>query len=303
MKIVKRVLAGIALVYGAISARIFLNVSKPKTSSHETAEEYDLNIGSYDSDFTDKLDKEEVKIQSNKGYELYGWWSPSEGAKRTVILVHGITSNIFGMLKYYDLYHRKGFNVLMYDHRNHGLSGGKNTTLGYHEKEDLETCVQWVRARVGDEGIISTHGESMGAAVAIQHAGIYGSVDFLVADCPFADLNKQLLDVIKREQKLPLWVGLPGASLLSKVSGNGWYKQSSPMDVIEDVTMPLLIIHGEADTYITPDHAQALYDGKINGYRQLFYANNADHAESIIKDKDNYYKIVEEFIETSTSAE
>lgn len=297
MKVLKKVFGIIALIYAAIGVRIFMNVQKPKTASHEKAKEFDMKQGSYTDEMLHEIPKEEVTIPSTMGYELHGWWVPSEGSDKTIILVHGITSNIYGSLKYYWLYRDMGFNVLLYDHRNHGKSGGSGTTLGYHEKHDLEACIEWVMDKVGPDSVIGTHGESMGAATVIQHASDYESVDFVVADCPFADLSRQLREVIGREQKLPLWIGLPGASLVSKLTGNGWYAESSPIRVIGEMTAPLLIIHGENDAYITPDHAQDLHDAKIKGYRELYFAKGADHAESIIKDRENYVETVTGFID------
>lgn len=294
---VRWLLGGVGLAYAGMGALVHRNVRKPNTFSHQDAFEFDRDQGAYTDELVDQLPKEVVSIPSEMGYNLFAYWIPFEGSKRTVILVHGITSNIFGALKYYELYRNMGFNVLTYDHRNHGRSGGTETTLGFHEKKDLETCIQWVKDKVGQESLVGTHGESMGAGTVIQHAATYPTLNFVVADCPFADLTRELMEVSKREHPIPMWMALPVASLMSKLRGNGWYKEASPIRMIDRIEIPLMIIHGAEDTYITPDHAQDLYDAKTKGLKGLYFAQNADHAQSIIKDRDNYIAEVRGFLE------
>lgn len=296
MKMIKWLLGGTSLAYIGMGALVHHNVLRPNTLTHKEVYEYDKKQGSYTGEMIQNLPKEVVHIKSTMGYDLFAYWMPYEGADKTIILVHGITSNIYGALKYYQLYRDMGYNILTYDHRNHGKSGGTQTTLGYFEKKDLETCVQWVKGRVGEEGIVGTHGESMGGAIVIQHAAVYDSVDFVVADCPFADLTRELRDVSKREHPIPMWLALPMASLISKLRGNGWYHDVSPIRAIKEISQPLMIVHGDSDTYITPDHAQDLYDAKTKGLKKLYFAKGANHALSIIKDRENYTREVKNFL-------
>ena len=297
MKTLRRALGGVGLLYVGLGAMVYRHVVKPRTWSHKESFDMDTTSGGYTEEMVENLNQKVVHIPSSMGYDLYGYWIPQEGAKKTVILVHGITSNIFGALKYYELYRDMGYNVLAYDHRNHGKSGGTVTTLGYHEKKDLETCIEWVKNKVGEDTIVGTHGESMGGGTVIQHVAAYDSVDFVVADCPFADLQRELREVSHREHPIPTWLGIPAASLISRLRGNGSFRQISPLKVIGDVETPMCIIHGDSDNYIYPDHAQDLYDAKNKGIRRLYFAKGADHAESIIKDRENYTREVTAFLE------
>lgn len=296
MKLLKWLFGGTSLFYIGMGALVYHNVSKPTIYTHKESYEYDKKQGSYSAELIRSLPKEVVHIKSIMGYDLFAYWLPYEKSNKTVILVHGITSNIYGALKYYQLYRDMGYNILAYDHRNHGKSGGTQTTLGYHEKKDLESCVQWVKARVGADSIVGTHGESMGGATVILHTAAYGSVDFVIADCPFADLSRQLKDVSKREHSIPMWLALPVASGLSKFSGNGSYKEVSPIRAIGNIALPLMIIHGDSDTYISPDHAWDLHEAKTVGIKKIYFAKGANHAMSILKDRENYTKHVTKFL-------
>lgn len=71
-----------------------------------------------------------------------------------------------------NLFIKKGWNVLIYDHRRHGESGGKTTSYGHYEKFDLQTVVNWLKNEVGESLILGIHGESMGAVTTLLYGGM-----------------------------------------------------------------------------------------------------------------------------------
>ncbi len=148
------------------------------------------------------MEKEEAVILSRHGYEIKGFYIAPHHTANTMIICHGVTVNSFNSLKYMDLFLDLGWNVLVYDHRGHGKSGGRTTSYGYFEKDDLEEAVNWVRHKTGDGGQIGIHGESMGAVTALLYAGGHldeNGADFYIADCPFASFRDQLAYRLKRE--------------------------------------------------------------------------------------------------------
>ena len=114
------------------------------------------------------------------------------------IISHGITWNYEGSIKYMNLFYRRGWNVLIYDNRNHGMNNKINTSYGYYEKHDLIACIEWAQERCGPDIKIGLMGESMGAGITLQAAAIDSRVAFAVADCPFSDLQ-QLLELRARK--------------------------------------------------------------------------------------------------------
>ena len=81
-----------------------------------------------------------------------------------------------------------GFHIFVYDHRNHHLSDKKITTMGDKEADDLQLVINYVKEKFNYDVVIGTHGESMGAATVMIHAGRYHSVSFVIEDCGFDDL-------------------------------------------------------------------------------------------------------------------
>ncbi len=283
---------------GYIGAGAYMQhfAAHPDTWDYESVMEYGLNNGYYDQEFLDSLNKELVILRSEYGYDLYGYFIDNKSEK-TVIFSHGITSNIYGMLKYAKMYLDLGFNIFTYDHRNHGRSGGKNTTFGYFEKDDLQTVMEYVRERMGEDKIVGVHGESMGTATALMHQAKYHSADFVVADCGFSTMNKIVEEVAKRDYKYPVWWTRPMASAINKILGVDFYYNISPLKAVKKIQKPVFFIHGEVDDYVYPAHSREMFAAKIKGYRKIYFAKDAVHARSIVADRERYVKEIKDFLE------
>ncbi|HPH95461.1 MAG TPA: alpha/beta hydrolase [Anaerolineaceae bacterium] len=268
----------------------------PHTFSYEQTRQWDVEAGKINEKEFDSWSREEILIPSPYGYNLYGQYFPLPGSKKTAIIAHGITYTIYGSVKYMKLFRNRGFNVLLYDHRNHGRSGGKNTTFGYYEKEDLKSVVDWALNRLGPGGKVGTHGESMGAAIVLQHAAIDPRLSFVVADCPFSTLEGQLTYRLGVEYHLPPFPMLNLADFFCWLQTGMKIKEVSPISAVRQFSTPLLLAHGKDDDYIPPAMSQALYDAKTNGLRQLYLAPNAKHAEAFWKNPVEYDQKVGEFL-------
>ncbi len=296
MKVLNKIMDMAVLGYVGTAFYYQYNVAHPDVQGYGDVIESGLAEGYYDKPFLNSLNKELVVLRSEYGYDLYGYFIDN-GSDKNVIFSHGVTSNIYGMLKYAKLYTDLGFNIFTYDHRNHGRSGGNNTTFGYYEKDDLETCVRWLKQRVGNDKVIGVHGESMGTAIAIQHQAQYNSVDFVVADCGFASMNRILSEVNDRESSVPIWIVRPLASLINKLMGSDFFYNISPLRCVKKIDKPIYFVHGEDDDYVYASHSRDMFAAKTNGYKKIYYAKNSPHARSIIYDRENYGIQLREFLE------
>jgi pimeloyl-ACP methyl ester carboxylesterase len=97
---------------------------------------------------------------------------PRKNPKKAVLFFHGITWTRYGALKYEKTFREFGYGALIVDLRFHGATGGKNCSSVFHENYDARAWVDWLETELGENATIGTHGESLGAAVALQHAAI-----------------------------------------------------------------------------------------------------------------------------------
>lgn len=243
------------------------------------------------------IGKEELWIQSPFGYHIHGYYIPSGHSNRFMIFCHGVSVNKLNSVKYSNLFLERGFNVLIYDHRRHGRTGGTTTSYGYYEKYDLHAVVQYVKNRFGSDITLGIHGESMGAATLLQYAGmVEDGADFYIADCPFSDFYEQLSYRLKVEFKLPKWPMLPLANMILKLRDGYKVHEVSPVQCVKQIKSPVLFIHSKDDDYILCKMTEELYEHKA-GPKQLFIAERGAHAMSYVENKEAYESAIDIFLQ------
>lgn len=248
------------------------------------------------------LESYDISIQSSFGYKLAGTYifNPKP-TNNTVIIVHGITCSRWESMKYADMYLDMGFNVLVYDSRYHGKSGGSDITLGFFEKTDLDNIVKWVKW-VNPNAIIGVHGESIGAVTALLEAKLdetKGYVNFYVVDCPYSDLH-ELLDIKLSGDLRPHFE--PAANFILfygnivALTKSGFSLNAvSPINVIKDIKAPIMFIHGSNDTFIPASMSLELYLEK-QGPKGIYISPGAEHAMSYLTNKEEYTAKVRQFL-------
>ena len=93
---------------------------------------------------------EEVKFVSRKGdVNLRGWYLPGDERRPTLIFVHGIGSIRTGdnAMALAARLVSQGYNVLLFDLRAHGSSGGDKVTGGVDEQQDVLGAFDFLVAR------------------------------------------------------------------------------------------------------------------------------------------------------------
>lgn len=268
-------------------------------------DQYDLYKTTFNEKRYASLQKEEVSITSTRSnYKLYGTLiKNAKSTKDTIILVHGLGGSRWSILKFSDMYLDKGFNVLIYDERDHGHSGGDNVTYGFDEKYDLDRWVNWVYTRYKG-GIIGVHGESLGAASALLQAKLNEDkkrVSFYISDCAYSDLKalfaQRLSEDYKFNNKAVSSFILFYAEKIAKLKDGFTFADASPDNIIKEISAPVMFIHGENDNFVPKKMSEELYAQK-NGTKSLYIAPNSGHAQAFMYNQDDYKDKVYNFIDS-----
>ena len=117
----------------------------PRVYAYDTVVDEEVKRGHFTREWYDaNVHLEDFTLRSPYGYDLHcALWPREEGVsfahgrRRVVVLVHGFTYCLLGQIKYAAIFHDLGFDCVLYDHRNHGLSGRAPTTMGAFESKDL----------------------------------------------------------------------------------------------------------------------------------------------------------------------
>ena len=223
--------------------------------------------------------------------------APMIKEKRSLVLIaHGYSYTHHGSIKYASMMRDLGIDCVVFDQRNHGLSEGNQTTMGYLESIDAATVLKETITKFGPYHKIGLFGESMGAVTVLLMTKYIPSIDFIIADCAFSSLDTLVRDQLRKRRLMvfPIkWM----ASILFKIRVGVYFNQISPLKAIKDIHVPILFIHGLADRYIYPLHTKQLVDA-YQGPKQAYFAiNDSKHAESYRKNRDRYTEEVHKFLQ------
>lgn len=277
-------------------------IIKPRKLSCDKIFDREASQGNFDTKWYQATEKKKFKLNSDFGYciscELLFPLKPegSSSDKKIAILCHGLGYTKYGSLKYVDMFLRLGFTVLIYDHRNHGLSGKAHTSMGHFEKYDLKKIIDWCYERYGNDCSIVTHGESMGAATVLMHLGIDQRVKCAISDCSYSDLKQLLRHQLKQYYHLPC-VLIPIESCITYLRAGFWYGEVSPIKIVAQIDTPILFIHGKIDNLVPSSMSKDMYTCKKDK-KAIYLVAGARHAGSCCTNREGYEKRVKEFLTT-----
>jgi len=290
---------GVLILIGFIvGVMVVLGVTKPnRRSLEDTAIIEEENYPGLMDYYKKNLTFEYI-IQSKYGYNIQAYYLKNQNnSKKYMVMSHGHTYTHHGCLKYARMMMNHGYNVVLYDQRFHGNSGGKFTSLGHYEKDDLYVVITDTILRYGSDISIGTYGESMGATTVLLEAKIDNRVKFVVSDCAFSDFTVLLRQLLWQKFKIPVYPFYWFALIVFRLFASASMRGISPIKDLNTISIPIMFIHGKADDYIPYTHSVKMYES-YKGNKSLFLAeNNAYHAGSYFADQKNYEKSISEFLD------
>lgn len=272
-------------------------ILQPRKVSNERIFRIGAKTGRFDENAYYRTKKKRFTILSDYGYYISCELLEPEGEchNQIVILCHGFSQGKYRSLMFAEIFLRMGFRAIIYDHRNHGLSGKAYTSMGYYEKFDLKKIVDWCIKNYGRDCKIVTHGESMGAATAILHLQIDNRVRCVIADCPYSDLKELLKYQAGRYYHIPIFL-VPLESLIAFLRAGFWFGQVAPIKVVKETDTPILFIHGKRDRFVPTKMSVEMYKAK-RSKKGLYLVAKAGHAQACAVNKAGYEKVMRRFLE------
>lgn len=183
---------------------------------------------------------------------------PDRAPVGLVIVLHGLTDSKEAMLDIARCVADAGYIAVTPDFRAHGSSGGRYTSLGFHERQDMKALLDHLEGRGCDVSRVGVIGGSLGAAVALQWAGVDPRVRAVVAVAPFADLQTEIAYMFRQHNVTGLKAMLIASAAQS--AGNFKIKDVSPIAAVRSIDTPILLAHGLSDDIIPVDESRRLFE-------------------------------------------
>ncbi len=227
-----------------------------------------------------QLPFEEFWFNSADHQRLNAWFIPADkNVRGTIFYLHGVGDNKISGLRLAKMFNTRNFNVLLYDSRAHGKSGGRFCTYGYYEKFDVAKAIDALAERkkisIGNIGLFGT---SMGAAIAVQAAGIEPRIRAVVAEGCFTNLRTITVDYQRRLLRMP-WHFLRNVAMKrSEYIAHFSHHDVSPLRSLATVNVPILFIHGKSDVRVKYQYSEQLY-AAARDPKELYLIDGANHTD------------------------
>jgi pimeloyl-ACP methyl ester carboxylesterase len=152
-----------------------------------------------------------------------------------------------------------GIGVLAPDFRGHGRSSGRGTA-GVDEIHDIAAAVAWLRG--AGYRFVAVLGWSMGGTAVLRYAGLGGDADAVVSvSAPglWWERGTRPMRVVHWMFEKRTGRAVTRVLRRTRVSVKVWQTNpAAPADVAGAITVPLLVVHGDADHYFPLRHVEAL---------------------------------------------
>lgn len=224
--------------------------------------------------------------------------------KATLILLHGHTGCKEDHLPVAERFCAAGFRCLLPDLPGHGQNPAPYSCFGMNEATLPDDVLQAASRQFGFPAVpAAIFGISQGGAIALQAASQEGASWFAVAELSsFASLDR----VVSHQADACFGVLAPLANrvvthLVRRRAGFD-PKDVRPVDAAAKLKMPVLIGHGDADVFVTPDQARLLLDAVPSAAKQWLPVPGAGHSNVLVTDAPVYATISRFFLSALRTA-
>ncbi len=236
----------------------------------------------------------DVQFFTEDSVEIIGWYIEGRGDK-TVILCHP-----YGMDRAYCIPHaiflnKMGYDILLFDFRGHGNSGGKYCSLGYYETADLLAGISFLK-RMGKDNI-GVLGFSMGGTTALIAASLSPDIDAVIAEGAYVSFHSATYYYAKRYLHAPRYPFLPPAIWSAGIRLGFNPKRLDLENFCHDIKdTPVMVIHSKGDTEIPVTEGLEIYR-LLGEPKYKWILEDAEHLLYHLREGKRYEEKVGEFFD------
>ena len=193
--------------------------------------------------FDDKLlvNIEKVKIRTQDGLNLLGWYPEKDIIKnKTILFFHGNAGSLENRIHKLNHFQDMKVNFLIIAWRGFSGNQGKPSETGLYE--DGESAIRWLLKKGIDEKNIVIYGESLGTGVA-THLSQNRNFAGIILETPFTSM----IDAAKK-----FYPYIPVSFLLKDKYEN--------KNKIKNIKFPILVMHGEKDQIVPFDMGKKIFE-------------------------------------------
>ena len=243
--------------------------------------------------------REDYTVLSKRGYLMECSFFRADLSKRipyirpVVIYLHGNSSSRMEGAKMLFFLLNKGIDLFVFDFPGCGKSEGEYISLGYYEKEDVNTIVDFVEKFPG-VGKIGIWGRSMGAATALMYSYKDKRIKAQCMDSPFANFKDLAIKLCKQHISIPEFVINTILYFLKKTikkKNNLEIENLKPIEFAKLSKTPAFFIHAMKDDLIPYGQTIEIYE-KYLGIKSI---NITEGDHNTPRQKHLIYKIISFF--------
>jgi pimeloyl-ACP methyl ester carboxylesterase len=196
---------------------------------------------------------------------------PHASPKGTVVLLHGYLQDKRFVTPWALRLAEAGYRCALVDLRGHGDSTGPHITFGAREARDISSVLDDLAARSWEVSRVGLFGVSYGASVALLTAGRDPRVRAVVAFEPFASAERAVPELMRgafsaQARGLSDRQFAAAHAKQARIAGFDWRDADIPA-ALERTTAPVLLLHGEDDTWLSSAHSLELMRHAPHGSR------------------------------------
>jgi uncharacterized protein len=231
------------------------------------------------------LQPERVAFKTDDGVQIVGWVMPAAHSENGfwLMICHGNAGNLseFGRPAHYAALRDVGLNLLAFDYRGYGESGGTASEQGLYR--DADAAYRYLTEERGvPASRIILFGHSLGSAVAIDLASRSPAAGLIVEGA--------LTSTVNRGQELYPFMPV---RLLAR-------SRFSSIDKVAGIRIPKLFLHATRDEVIPFAHGRRLFQAAAEPKK--FVELEGMHSDAFAVDSARYFGSIADFLSSIRSS-